>query len=76
VSYHAGSFICNETYYRALQKWRAEPLCKGVVFVHVPGPENYAALAVENGGEQLDEQAVLQQYAAALTEAITFFADQ
>jgi pyrrolidone-carboxylate peptidase len=42
VSNHAGTFVCNETYYRALsicQKLRRDA---NVLFVHIPSPSIFA----------------------------------
>jgi pyroglutamyl-peptidase len=41
ISNHAGTFVCNETYYRALayQNEHPEPI---VLFVHLPLPDDYA----------------------------------
>ncbi len=41
ISSHAGTFVCNEVYFRALLDWQNDPRCAGVVFVHVPPPANY-----------------------------------
>ena len=41
ISSHAGTFVCNEVYFRALHDWQNDPRCAGVVFVHVPPSANY-----------------------------------
>lgn len=76
VSNHAGTFICNETYFHALKKWNEDKRCKGVLFVHVPSPEAYARLVQERlgtgtvweGGANSVE--ALSHLTAAITELI------
>ena len=43
TSFHAGTFLCNQVYYQALDRSRRDdsPL-KSALFVHVPGPEYQA----------------------------------
>lgn len=41
VSNHAGTFVCNETYFKALHEYNKDPNCTGVLFVHVPPFELY-----------------------------------
>ncbi|MBX9568249.1 MAG: pyroglutamyl-peptidase I [Candidatus Obscuribacterales bacterium] len=41
VSNHAGTYVCNETYFRALHEYNSDPNCIGVLFVHVPPFESY-----------------------------------
>lgn len=41
ISNHAGTFVCNELYFRALHNWQDDPRCAGVVFVHVPPAAAY-----------------------------------
>jgi len=40
ISNHAGTFVCNELYFRALQYARSHDNVVGTLFVHVPLPEN------------------------------------
>ncbi len=42
VSNHAGAFLCNEVYYRALNKSRKSKHPTSILFVHLPLPEVYA----------------------------------
>lgn len=49
VSNSAGSFVCNETYFKALHKWGDNPRCLGILFVHLPEPALYAATLQEMG---------------------------
>ncbi|HEY9793195.1 MAG TPA: hypothetical protein V6D22_22530 [Candidatus Obscuribacterales bacterium] len=82
ISYHAGTFICNETYFRALEKWGADERCVGIVFVHVPSLENYAkwlgvtdnVIAMAGAGENWEKtrEQVLDHYAMVLEEAAKF----
>jgi pyroglutamyl-peptidase len=45
VSNHAGTYVCNDIYYRALHKWQKNKRCLGVVFVHLPSPELFVPVA-------------------------------
>ncbi len=50
VSNHAGTFLCNEVYYRALNSSRKSGRPTDVLFVHLPLPEVYAKQAGLKGG--------------------------
>lgn len=50
VSNHAGTFLCNEVYYRALNSSRKSRRPTDVLFVHLPLPEVYAKKAGLKGG--------------------------
>lgn len=41
ISNHAGSYLCNEIYYRALSTWQKKPGSAAVLFVHIPQPRLY-----------------------------------
>lgn len=41
ISDHAGTYVCNETYFRCLHSWQENPRCRGVLFVHLPPYEGY-----------------------------------
>jgi pyroglutamyl-peptidase len=60
ISYHAGTFVCNEVYYRALHAWGTDPLCVGIVFIHLPDVANY---------KNVGDRDPLEHYSSALTEA-------
>jgi pyroglutamyl-peptidase len=45
VSNHAGSFLCNEAYFRALNHARTQGRPGSVLFMHVPPPAVYARTA-------------------------------
>lgn len=45
ISNHAGTFICNELYFRTLDFQRKNGLPGTVLFVHLPKPETYFATA-------------------------------
>jgi pyrrolidone-carboxylate peptidase len=62
ISYHAGTFLCNQTYYRALHRWGNHPRCAGVLFVHLPAPQKYATL---KGGKPSPDE-VIESFANAL----------
>jgi pyroglutamyl-peptidase len=66
VSYHAGTFVCNELYYRALSAWGGDKRCQGILFVHVPSPQKYA------GGKSGKNAASIRKFATALEETIKF----
>lgn len=90
VSYHAGTFVCNETYYRALNEWASDKRCQGIVFVHLPSPEAYVHVltgvhqfisvnASLNAAIRLQaaaEATTIQQFALALSETIKFICRQ
>lgn len=42
VSYHAGTFICNDVYFRVLNKQRKREDLATVLFVHLPTTETFA----------------------------------
>lgn len=65
ISNHAGSFVCNETYYRALQKWQEDKRCAGVLFVHFPPAARYAATAT-----MPEDADVIQIYSHALQDLV------
>ncbi len=72
VSNHAGTYVCNETYYRALFCWQNSPNCCGIIFVHLPPYESYTA----SGDKPAEGGASPALYAAALKEIASFLALQ
>lgn len=64
ISNFAGTFICNEIYFRSMQKWHENPNCVGVLFVHVPPPEKHQEARAKAELPELDS---LQCYADCLT---------
>lgn len=80
ISNCAGTFVCNEIYYRALAAWENDVRCKAVLFVHLPGPELYLQLLRANSREVDISGAELacapvDHYLLALTETVRFLAD-
>ena len=71
ISNHAGSYVCNETYFRAMNEWQDNSRCHGVLFVHVPDYDNYA----HTNAEIKDERHRRDTYAACLNEIINFLVD-
>lgn len=69
ISNHAGSFICNETYYRSLNRWQGEANCLGVLFVHVPPFRKYFK-TIEK--DLPDATACAKTYAKAFTDIVKF----
>ncbi len=50
VSNHAGTFVCNETYFKALRYQMTHKNVRSVLFVHIPLPETYLdSLRHDNG---------------------------
>lgn len=49
VSNYAGSYVCNETYFRALSHQSAKGFPKLVLFVHLPLPGRWARAVQEEG---------------------------
>lgn len=80
ISNYAGSFVCNETYFRTMQKWHDEPRCKGVIFVHFPNPVDYVGTNPDaKVPADLDEMAqitekALDAYAVSIAEIVKFIA--
>ena len=86
VSNHAGSFICNEIYYRALRKL-LKPY-NALIFVHLPTLGSYKelvasrhasprgcdmpALEGENTDQAVDDLAIYRLYASAISDIIKF----
>lgn len=48
VSNHAGTFVCNEVYFKALSYQVKNKHLKAALFIHVPLPENFAATIEES----------------------------
>ncbi len=71
ISNHAGSYVCNETYFRALNEWQESDRCHGILFVHVPDYEKYS----HTNTEIKDERPRRETYAACLQDAIKFLVD-
>ncbi|MBX9686325.1 MAG: pyroglutamyl-peptidase I [Candidatus Obscuribacterales bacterium] len=68
LSHHAGTFVCNETYYRSLYRWQEKPNCRGIVFVHLPPYESYK----HSDPSYVDEREPLQAYTDALAAIAAF----
>lgn len=68
ISNYAGTFVCNETYYRSLHRWQDDPRCRGILFVHVPCFESYK----HSDPAHLDERHPRRIYADALAEIAVF----
>jgi len=49
VSNHAGSFLCNEVYYRSLRWLQTSTRPGAALFIHFPSPETYAACYIRDG---------------------------
>ncbi|HEY9869315.1 MAG TPA: pyroglutamyl-peptidase I [Candidatus Obscuribacterales bacterium] len=79
ISNHAGSFVCNDIYYRALRRLETITSPTAGLFVHFPLPERYGAsndstAETQNQEEraQASREQTLGQFACALTEIIRF----
>lgn len=48
ISNHAGTFICNELYFQALNYALSQPKIKSVLFVHVPTAKQFAQSAAKS----------------------------
>lgn len=70
ISSHAGTFVCNECYYRSLFSFQQLPECRGVVFVHFPDHDSYKPLA--QGGFRQPGEA----FTTALAEIALFLAER
>ncbi len=69
ISNHAGSYICNETYYRSLNRWQADANCLGVLFMHVPPFRKYFKTIKK---ELPDRQSAAKAYARVFSEVVKF----
>jgi pyroglutamyl-peptidase len=76
VSNHAGSYVCNETYYRALRVLQGKSnKDTAVLFVHFPLPELYADEADDGQGTEPDlalRKENVQILSKALQEILRF----
>lgn len=70
ISNHAGTFVCNETYYRSLFSWQDNPNCRGILFVHVPAYESYSP----SNSESIEACQPRQIYTAVLKEIAAYLA--
>lgn len=75
VSYHAGTFICNDVYFRVLNKQRKRNDIPAALFVHLPTVETYAKTlgqpkktdtAKERKAKPLSEQEALDRMKEAI----------
>jgi pyroglutamyl-peptidase len=57
VSNHAGTFICNETYYRALRFQQTFQYPQTVLFVHVPSPGKFGGSLRALGTKRAEKMA-------------------
>jgi pyroglutamyl-peptidase len=58
ISNHAGTFICNELYFKAMAYVRHNPRVAGIVFVHVPMLEQFAATCELYGSMAVSRKAL------------------
>jgi pyroglutamyl-peptidase len=80
MSFHAGTFVCNEVFYRSLHRWSMDERCIGVLFVHFPSPANYATVVNAGNGatagasnqDQSESIDAIDHFAKALHETIRF----
>ena len=68
ISNHAGSYVCNETYYRCMHRWQNDPRCRGILFVHVPPYENYK----HTNPDHKETRSAREVYTAALQKIAQF----
>lgn len=76
VSNHAGSFVCNDLYFRALHRWQSDDVT--VLFVHVPRTFDYKKeeAATEPPDEEAEEsRKVLSEYARAIEIIVSKWAE-
>ena len=79
VSNHAGSFLCNEVYYRSLRWFQTTANPGAALFVHFPQPETYAESCLREGAA-IDRAALMTDprgamlcvFREALIETIQF----
>lgn len=80
ISNYAGTFVCNETYFRAMQKWHDKPECKGVLFVHIPHPIDYVGTNPDKKVPETTEELVdlsekaIGEFAKAFAHIATYIA--
>jgi pyrrolidone-carboxylate peptidase len=59
ISNHAGTYICNELYFRAQQYQEDQKSIKAVLFVHWPEPQDFIKGAAASKKKNLARQATL-----------------
>lgn len=80
VSNHAGSFLCNEVYYRSLRAWQTENHPALSLFVHLPLAESYSTKQQEENEEsqafaginEEERPAIIQSFSHALLAIARF----
>jgi len=79
ISNHAGSFLCNEVYYRSLRWLQTSATPGAALFIHFPQPETYAehyvreGTAIDRAALTIDPRgAILGVFREALIETIQF----
>ncbi len=72
VSNHAGTFLCNEIYYRALRAAQLTGRRRASLFVHLPLPESYVTAmgrqSQQAGSSEHLQAATIKVFAAALED--------
>jgi pyroglutamyl-peptidase len=81
ISNYAGTFVCNETYFRTLQKWQDDPNCRGIIFIHVPDPIDYTGTnpdqKVPETSQEIEgiREKALDEYARAFAHIVKFITE-
>lgn len=68
ISNHAGAYLCNEIYYKALSTWQKQPGSAAIVFVHIPPPKKY----IKAHKPKWNNEKALQHFAQAIVETVQF----
>ncbi len=68
ISNYAGSYLCNEIYYKALSTWQKQPGSAAILFVHIPQPKLY----IKKHQPKWNREKTLTHFAQALVETVEF----
>lgn len=70
ISNYAGTYVCNDSYFRALLEYNNEESCAGVIFVHVPPFNEYK----HSNPEHKDARSTPEIYKAAMVKLLEIIA--
>ncbi|MBX9770051.1 MAG: pyroglutamyl-peptidase I [Candidatus Obscuribacterales bacterium] len=68
ISNYAGSYLCNDIYYRALSTWQKKSRSAAILFLHIPPPKLY----IKKHQPKWTKEETLDHYAQAVVEIVQF----